>query len=92
MKKQDINQLMTEKLIALASKHNGNLADIRLTDSSYDMTDGIPCHLTAIDSSLSVFGSLRFLHRLMEVMGIGNCRKDDQSAFYWIQPVEMEAL
>lgn len=87
MKKKD---RITEQLIALASKHNGNLADVRLTDSAYSASDPVLCRLSTMDGRRDITGSIRFLHRLMDRCGWRNTVRDDRNAYWWIQPVAME--
>lgn len=90
MKKMSFTSLVESKLIALAAKYSDNLAGVRLTKSSLEMADSVLCHLTAIDGSCSVYGSLSFLQRLMEIKGWSNSKAKDPSAYWWIQPVAME--
>lgn len=89
MKKTNVNTI-TDRLIAIANKHHGNLADITLSSASYDLTDNVLCHLSSIDNGISEYGSLRYLHRLMSVLGLSNTEKNSPHAIYWIQPVQME--
>lgn len=90
MKRRNELDRITKRLIEIANMHRGNLADIRFTERSYSAISDVLCHLTSMDGRISIRGSLKHLHRILDKNGWTNATADDPNASWWIQPVAME--